>query len=74
MAARLLRRFATMQIVGLVVVCLLGGWALYSSLLGGAENAKRAVAENAGRGFVGIAVMAIVVFIGLVILGALFGG
>jgi hypothetical protein len=63
-----------MQMLGLLVVCLLGGWALYSTLLGGPDNAKRAISVNPGRGFIGIAVMAIAVFIGLVILGLLMGG
>lgn len=62
-----------MQMLGLFVVCLLGGWALYSTFLGGPDNAKRAMSLNPGRGFLGIAVMTIAVFIGLVILGLLIG-
>jgi hypothetical protein len=64
----------SMQMFGLLVVCLLGGWALYSVLLGGPEHATRALSENPGRGFTGIGFMAIAVLIGLMIIGFLTGG
>lgn len=57
----------------LIPVCLLGGWWLFSTLLGG-EEAKQAVSANPARGGAGIVFFAIIVFIGLLILGLLVGG
>jgi len=58
----------------IIPVCLLGGWWLFSMLLGGTDEAKQAVNASPARGCTGIVVFAIIVFIGLVILGLLTGG
>jgi hypothetical protein len=58
----------------LIPVCLLGGWWLFSMLLGGTDEAINAVKESPGRGCAGIVFFAIVVLIGLCVLGFLTRG
>ena len=62
-----------MQWLILIVVCLLGGWWLFSMLLGGTDEAQQAVNASPSRGCAGIVFFAIIVFIGLVVLGLLIG-
>ncbi len=57
----------------LIPVCLLGGWWLFSMLLGGTDEAKQAVNASPARGCAGIVFFAIVVLIALAILGSLGG-
>ena len=63
-----------MEAIILIVVCFLGGWWLFSNFLGGAEQATAAVKGSPVRGLSGIVVLAIIVFIGLVLLGLMSGG
>lgn len=63
-----------MQWLILIAVCLLGGWWLFSMLLGGSDRATHAVAANPGRGLIGIVFLAVVILVGLVLLGMLAGG
>lgn len=57
----------------IIPVCLLGGWWLFSTLLGNTE-AKQAINASPARGCAGIAFFAIIVFVGLLVLGLLTGG
>ena len=57
-----------MEFLGLIAVCLLGGWWLLSMLLGGTDKAREAFKASPGVVCVGIAVLGIIVFIGFVIL------
>jgi hypothetical protein len=62
-----------MQWLFLIVVCLLGGWWLFSALLGGGDQASQAVKASPARGCTGIVVFAVLVFLGLALLGLLVG-
>lgn len=53
--------------------CLLGGWWLFSMILGGTDEASKAIGDNPKRGAFGIAVFAIIVFIAPVVIGTLIG-
>lgn len=57
----------------IISVCLLSGWWLFSMLLGGADEAVEAVKASPARGCAGIVCCAVIVFIGLIILGLLSG-
>ena len=58
----------------IIPICLLGGWILFSMLAGGTDEAKESVSAKPSRAVTGIVVLAIVVFIGFLIIGLLTGG
>jgi hypothetical protein len=58
----------------LIPVCLLGGWWLFSTQLGGSGEAQDAMKENPARGFLGIVFFGVVVLVVLFIIGSLTGG
>lgn len=62
-----------MEFLILIPVFVLGGWWLYSMLLGGPDEAKRAFQADPGRGIIGIVFMGFIVLLGLFILGSIGG-
>lgn len=63
-----------MQWLGLMLVCLLGGWWLYSMLAGDGDQAADAARQDPGRALSGVVFFSIIVFVGLTLLGLLGGG
>lgn len=62
-----------MQVFLLILACLVGGWWLFSGLLGGGENATDAVKRNPERSLAGVLFFAVLVFAFLVVIGLLSG-
>jgi hypothetical protein len=58
----------------IVPVCLLGGWWLFTKCFQSGDEAIQAVQANPGRGFAGIVLLAVIFFVGLLIIGLLAGG
>ena len=62
-----------MQWLMLLVICLCGGWWLFTVVNGSGGNAIQSVKSSPRRGIGGVLICAIAVFFGLMIIGLSFG-
>jgi|GEM_PF-4012506 hypothetical protein len=60
--------------IGVLIVCGLAGFVMYSKLLGSTEKAIEALTSNPVRGIAGVIVMGLIFAAALWLIGLAFGG